>query len=91
VGLLIGAKRCTTNHTVSDLGQVSAKWYEFDLGWTYIRVLQALGLAKVFACCRSRRGSAKRLVDLDTLQAVIANRYDLWPVCARSRRALVMS
>ena len=25
----------------------SSQWYEFDIGWMYIRVLQALGLAKV--------------------------------------------
>ena len=29
------------------VGEAVAQWYEFDIGWMYIRILQTLGLAKV--------------------------------------------
>ena len=44
----------------------------------YIRVLETLGLAKVKKVApKPKRRSAAAGVDLETLQAVIANRYDV--------------
>jgi len=55
-GLLIGGEEMHNNHhTYPTSAKFSAKWYEFDLGWTYIRVLQALGLAKVLRVLPKRR------------------------------------
>ena len=87
-GLLIGGEEMHNNHhTYPTSAKFSAKWYEFDLGWTYIRVLQALGLAKVLRVLpKPQMAQPKRLVDLDTLQAVIANRYDLLARYARDLR-----
>jgi len=87
-GLLIGGEEMHNNHhTYPTSAKFSAKWYEFDLGWTYIGVLQALGLAKVLRVLpKPQMSQPKRLVDLDTLQAVIANRYDLLARYARDLR-----
>lgn len=79
-GILIGGEELHNNHhTFPTSAKLSSKWYEFDLGWLYIRILQALGLAKVLRVAPKPRvvATPKRLVDLETLQAVITNRYDL--------------
>ncbi|HUN93134.1 MAG TPA: fatty acid desaturase [Burkholderiaceae bacterium] len=78
-GILIGGEELHNNHhTHPTSAKLSSKWYEFDLGWTYIRILQAVGLAKVLRVAPVPRVvEPARRVDLDTLQAVIANRYDL--------------
>jgi stearoyl-CoA desaturase (delta-9 desaturase) len=57
---------------------LSIRWYEFDIGWLYIRILAALGLAQVKKVApRPRLGTLRPVVDFDTLQAVIVNRYDV--------------
>ena len=51
----------------------------------YIRILEALGLARVKKLApRPRFAAAKPVVDLETLQAVIANRYDVLARYAKS-------
>jgi stearoyl-CoA desaturase (delta-9 desaturase) len=63
---------------LSGLGQFSLKWYEFDLGWAYIRALESLGLATVKKVAPTPRFSnPKPVADEETLEAVIANRYDV--------------
>jgi stearoyl-CoA desaturase (delta-9 desaturase) len=85
-GLLIGGEELHNNHhTYPTSAKFSLKWFEFDLGWTYIRALQALGLAKVLRLAPVPEVVApKPAVDLDTLQAVITNRYDLLAKYARN-------
>jgi stearoyl-CoA desaturase (delta-9 desaturase) len=88
-GILIGGEELHNNHhTYPTSAKLSSKWYEFDLGWAYIRLLQSAGLAKVLRVApvpkvelRPRPG-----VDLETLQAVISNRYDLLARYARGLR-----
>jgi len=78
-GILIGGEELHNNHhTYPTSAKLSSKWFEFDLGWTYIRVLSALGLAKVLRVAPVPKVAAPRAgIDVQTLQAVIANRYDL--------------
>jgi stearoyl-CoA desaturase (delta-9 desaturase) len=78
-GLLIGGEELHNNHhTYPTSAKFALKWYEFDLGWLYIRGLQAVGLARVLRVAPVPKVAApRRLVDLDTLQSVINNRYDL--------------
>jgi stearoyl-CoA desaturase (delta-9 desaturase) len=84
-GVLIGGESCTTTPHAPDVGQFSLRWFEFDLGWTYIRALQAVGLAKVLRVAPVPKvAEPKRSVDLETLQALIANRYDLLAKYARN-------
>jgi stearoyl-CoA desaturase (delta-9 desaturase) len=64
---------------------LSNKWYEFDIGWMYIRILETLGLAKVKKIApQPKFDSAKLVADFDTLQSVIANRYDVMAKYAKS-------
>jgi stearoyl-CoA desaturase (delta-9 desaturase) len=87
IGILIGGEELHNNHhAYATSAKLSAKWYEFDLGWMYIRILEALGLATVKKVAPTPRFEpAKTMCDYDTLQAVIANRYD---VLARYGQAL---
>jgi stearoyl-CoA desaturase (Delta-9 desaturase) len=86
LGLLIGGEELHNNHhTYPTSAKFSLKWFEFDLGWQYIRAMQALGLAKVLRVAPVPAvAEPKRAVDLETLQAVIANRYDLLAKYARN-------
>jgi stearoyl-CoA desaturase (delta-9 desaturase) len=87
-GLLIGGEELHNNHhTYPTSAKLSASWYELDLGWTYIRLLQCFGLAKVLRVAPVPRISgARHAVDLQTLQAVVSNRYDLLARYARATR-----
>ncbi len=78
-GILIGGEELHNNHHAYILSaRLSNKWYEFDIGWMYIRILEMLGLARVKRVAPMPRFAApKPAVDAQTLQAVIANRYDV--------------
>jgi stearoyl-CoA desaturase (delta-9 desaturase) len=88
-GILIGGEELHNNHhTYPTSAKLSSKWFEFDLGWTYIRILSALGLAKVLRVAPVPKVTAPRSgIDMETLQAVIANRYDLLSRYARGLRS----
>ena len=48
VGIWIGGEELHNNHHADIANpKFSQKWYEFDIGWFYIRTLSMLGLAKV--------------------------------------------
>ncbi len=85
-GIWIGGEELHNNHhTYPTSAKFSTKWHEFDVGWVYIRGLQALGLAKVLRVApKPHVAEPKRSIDLETLQAVISNRYDLLAKYARS-------
>jgi stearoyl-CoA desaturase (delta-9 desaturase) len=87
-GILIGGEELHNNHhAFAASAKLSSKWYEFDIGWLYIRILQALGLATVKKVApRPRFTVAKPVVDFEVLHAVIANRYDVLSRYAKSLR-----
>ncbi|AWI81715.1 acyl-CoA desaturase [Parazoarcus communis] len=78
-GILIGGEELHNNHhSFATSAKLSAKWYEFDIGWMYIRILEILGLAKAKKVIPLPKfGEAKHQPDLDTLQAIITHRYDV--------------
>jgi stearoyl-CoA desaturase (delta-9 desaturase) len=86
-GILIGGEELHNNHhAYASSARLSSKWYEFDIGWFYIRLLEMLNLAQVKKLApqiKMERGKAN--CDLQTLQAVITHRYD---VLARFTRTL---
>jgi stearoyl-CoA desaturase (Delta-9 desaturase) len=88
-GILIGGEELHNNHhAYVTSAKLSNKWYELDVGWLYIRVLEALGLAQVKRIAATPRfAEAKPAVDLETLQAVITHRYDVLARYAKSLRA----
>lgn len=47
-GILIGGEELHNNHHAdASSAKFSRKWWEFDIGWMYIRILEFLGLATV--------------------------------------------
>ena len=87
-GILIGGEELHNNHhTYPTSARLSSKWFEFDIGWAYIRILSALGLARILRVAPVPKVAEPRPgVDVQTLQAVIANRYDLLSRYARGLR-----
>ena len=79
IGILIGGEELHNNHhTFGTSAKFSTKWYELDIGWVYIRMLQSVGLAKVKKVAPEPKLLAgKTVVDHMTLQSVIANRYEV--------------
>jgi len=87
-GILIGGEELHNNHhTYPTSAKLSVKPYEFDLGWAYIRILQALGLASVKKTPpKLAFGDIQPVADEKTLEAVIANRYEVMANYARQLR-----
>jgi stearoyl-CoA desaturase (delta-9 desaturase) len=78
-GILIGGEELHNNHhTYPTSAKLSVKPYEFDIGWLYISVLQAFGLAKVKKTPpKLALGQVKPVADELTLEALINNRYEI--------------
>jgi stearoyl-CoA desaturase (delta-9 desaturase) len=78
-GFWIGGEELHNNHhTFASSAKFSVKWWEFDIGWMYIRILSFLGLAKVKKLPPKLAMDAGKLhVDLDTVKAVISNRFQV--------------
>ena len=87
-GILIGGEELHNNHhTFGTSAKLSSKWYEFDIGWLYIRCLEIIGLAKVRKLAPEPKfAEIKAVVDMETLQAVITNRYDVMAKYTKSLR-----
>ncbi len=78
-GILIGGEELHNNHhTYPTSAKLSVKPFEFDIGWLYIRALQAVGWATVRKTPpKLALGPIKPVADGKTLEAVIANRYEV--------------
>ncbi len=78
-GFWIGGEELHNNHhTFASSAKFSVKWWEFDLGWLYIRILSFLGLAKVKKLPpKLALDSSKSQIDLETVKAVISNRFQV--------------
>lgn len=78
-GFWIGGEELHNNHhTFASSAKFSVKWWEFDIGWLYIRCLSFLGLAKVKKLPpRLATQAGKLQVDLETVKAVIGNRFQI--------------
>lgn len=85
-GILIGGEELHNNHhAYGTSAKLSSRWWEIDIGWMYIRILQALGLANVRKIAPQIRFDRGKMVpDLATLQAVITHRYAVATSYARS-------
>jgi stearoyl-CoA desaturase (delta-9 desaturase) len=90
VGIFIGGEELHNNHhSFATSAKLSNRWYEFDIGWMYIRILSALGMARVKKLAPVPKLVAPRpVVDGNTLEAVINNRYDVLASYAKSMKKL---
>ncbi|MBI3778945.1 MAG: transposase [Gammaproteobacteria bacterium] len=84
-GILIGGEELHNNHhTFGSSAKLSSKWWEFDIGWMYIRLMEMLALARVkkippeLAC-----DTAKQHIDVETVKAVITGRFHVMAQFAR--------
>jgi stearoyl-CoA desaturase (delta-9 desaturase) len=84
----IGGEELHNNHhAYPTSAKFSLRWYELDIGWLYIRILSAFGLATVRKTApKVKLDPSKWEVDAQTLQAVIAHRYDVLARYARSMK-----
>jgi stearoyl-CoA desaturase (Delta-9 desaturase) len=89
-GILIGGEELHNNHhAFTTSAKLSNKWYELDIGWMYIRMLEALGLAKVKRVAPVPRYTVPRLIpNLEMLQAVITHRYQIQATYAKSLKRI---
>jgi len=87
-GVIIGGEELHNNHhTYPTSAKFSVKKYEFDIGWVYISALQKLGLATVKKLPpKLQLGAIKPVADEKTLEALIANRYEVMATYAREMK-----
>jgi stearoyl-CoA desaturase (Delta-9 desaturase) len=87
-GILIGGEELHNNHhAYGTSARLSNKWYEFDIGWLYIKLMSYVRLATVRKVAATVKWlPAKPLCDLDTLQAIITHRYDVMTRYVRSTK-----
>jgi stearoyl-CoA desaturase (delta-9 desaturase) len=92
-GIVIGGEELHNNHhAYGTSAKLSSQWYEFDLGWAYIRGLEMLGLAKVRKVAPRIKFDREKLhADLETLQSVITHRYAVLTRYARSLKVAFAS
>ena len=90
-GIIIGGEELHNNHhTYPTSAKLSVKPYEFDIGWLYIRIMETVGLATVRKTPpQLRLGAIKPVADDKTLEAVIANRYEVMAQYAKAVRQAV--
>ena len=84
-GILIGGEELHNNHhTFASSAKLSSKWWEFDIGWMYIRSLELLGLARVKKIPPELAYlTGKQQIDMETVKAVITNRFQVMANFAR--------
>ncbi len=84
-GILIGGEELHNNHhAFPSSAKLSAKWFEFDIGWMYIRILSLLGLARVRrVALKPILAAGKTSVDMETVKAVVVHRMHVLADYAR--------
>ena len=87
-GILVGGEELHNNHhAYASSARLSNRWFEFDIGWLYIRMLETVGLAQVKKVApKVRLVAAKAQCDLATVQAVVTHRYELLAKYANTLR-----
>ena len=85
-GVLIGGEELHNNHhAFASSARFSSKWWEFDIGWCYIRLMALVKLARVRKVApRLLVDEKKQDVDVDTVQAVVTNHMHVMSRYARS-------
>jgi stearoyl-CoA desaturase (Delta-9 desaturase) len=93
IGFIIGGEELHNNHhTYPTSAKLSVKPFEFDIGWGYIRLLEMAGLATVRKTPpKLALGPIKAEADGHTLEAIIANRYEVMAGYATEMRRAVQA
>ncbi|MDJ0805734.1 MAG: fatty acid desaturase [Gammaproteobacteria bacterium] len=87
-GILIGGEELHNNHhAFASSAKLSVRWWEFDIGWMYIRLFSMLGLARVNKQAPKRNLAEERpQIDIEVVKALTVNRLQL--MADYSRRVL---
>ena len=90
-GILIGGEELHNNHhAFASSAKFSAKPWEFDIGWLYIRIMEALRVATVKkVLLKPLLVPEKDLLDVDTVRAIVLNRFQVMSHYAKSVLAQV--
>ncbi|HEY0682646.1 MAG TPA: fatty acid desaturase [Steroidobacter sp.] len=73
--LLAGEELHNNHHAFPSSAKFSVRRWEFDIGWLYIRIFKALGLARVLRTAPEPIKVEPRVqIDLENVRAVIVNR-----------------
>lgn len=81
---LCGEELHNNHHTYPNSARFSVKPWEFDVGWFYIRILSVLKLARpVHTQPVAETVSEKSTIDMDTLWAVINDRFSVMATYAK--------
>jgi stearoyl-CoA desaturase (Delta-9 desaturase) len=88
-GVLIGGEELHNNHhTYPNSAKLSVRRFEFDMGWAWIRLFETLKLARVNKVPpRPMFAEDKTSIDMDTLRALMQNRFQ---VMARYRQDVIL-
>ncbi|GAA5783974.1 aminotransferase [Chitiniphilus shinanonensis] len=90
-GIIVGGEELHNNHhTFGTSAKFSYKWFEFDIGWGYIRTMEILRMAKVRRVApKMKTAEVRPEIDEHALAAIIANRYAVAAHYARSLKLTV--
>jgi stearoyl-CoA desaturase (delta-9 desaturase) len=85
IGIIIGGEEMHNNHhAFGSSAKFSVKWWEFDIGWMYIRLMSMLGLAKVKKIApKPIIDKSKTTLDKDAVLALVTNRFSVMSNYAR--------
>lgn len=76
--LLCGEELHNNHHTYGTSAKLSVRWFEFDLGWFYIKLLSYLKLAKPKRIPPiPQMAFNKDHIDIDTVKAIFLNRFEV--------------
>jgi stearoyl-CoA desaturase (delta-9 desaturase) len=86
IGIIIGGEELHNNHhSFASSAKLSNKWWEFDIGWFYIRTMEILGLATVKKTApKPVIVPGKARIDLDSVKGVIGNRMQVMSQYAKN-------
>jgi stearoyl-CoA desaturase (delta-9 desaturase) len=84
-GIIIGGEELHNNHhTYPSSAKFSSQWWELDIAWLYIRALETLRLATVKKIPpKPAFNPEKQSCDLETVKAVVTNRFQVMAGFAR--------
>ncbi len=79
IGIIIGGEELHNNHhAYPSSARFSVQWWEFDIGWMYIRLLSVLGLAEVNKVAprpiQQSVQAEKQQLELDTVRAMLTSK-----------------
>jgi stearoyl-CoA desaturase (delta-9 desaturase) len=87
-GIIIGGEELHNNHhTFATSAKLSSKWYEFDIGWLYIRCLECFGLAKVKKTIPKIKSTEPQSISEELVKTIVMHRYEIMSRYSKTLKA----